>query len=241
VWPELDAAGISQFLDRLAEALRQGAFHYVVVAQRFTQAMEATARYLNELAKPARFYLVELVRFSGGGLDAFEGRTILRPAPSQSASPASIASETAFLGEIEDESYRDACGQLFDLARALDLQFEWGAKGTSIRLRVPNKAQPVSVVWAFPPNVAGWLGLSNLTFGFDSAQVANIPASTIAAFDRYAAELAAIPGAQPTGKKSLSAVTLSPAAYVQQQQKLAELLASFVGEMSGDSGATPAS
>jgi hypothetical protein len=231
-WPDMAPADIGAFIDKLTDALQRGSFHYVVVAQRFTDPMQATVQYLNEIASPARFYLVEVVRFAGGGLDAFEARTILRPTTKRAQTPASLASETAFLVAVEDEEYRQACERLFDLSRALGLRFEWGAKGTSIRLPVPDKTQPVSIAWAFPPNVTGWMGLTNLTFGFDATLAAS--PETLNALQTYVDGLAAIPGAQNVTKATLNARAFPPATYVTNETAISDRIAHLVANISGD-------
>src|SRR6185437_1326596 len=63
-WPSMTDTEQAAFHSRLAEVLATGTFNFVIVAQRFTQSMMATARYLNEVgAGRARYFLVELVRF----------------------------------------------------------------------------------------------------------------------------------------------------------------------------------
>ena len=51
--------------ERLRAQLRDGSFHYIAVAQRFTPPVLRTLRYLNAAMKSARFSAVELIRFSG--------------------------------------------------------------------------------------------------------------------------------------------------------------------------------
>ncbi len=73
----------SQFGDRVEAALGQGSFLYAVVAQRFTPAMERTARYLNATGRSFRVALVELIRFASESedIEAFEARTVVKPPP----------------------------------------------------------------------------------------------------------------------------------------------------------------
>ena len=80
VWQdeELTEEEIASFRDRITASLRRGAFHYIIVAQRFTSPMEATAQYLNSSMPDSHFSLIEMVRFKGGDVDAFEARSILR-------------------------------------------------------------------------------------------------------------------------------------------------------------------
>ena len=230
-WPAMDETALASFAERVSDALTRGAFHYLVVAQRFTVPMESTVRYLNEIASPARFYLVEVVRFEGGGLNAFEARTILRPGTSRTQSTASVASENAFLSSLGDDAYRDACQGLFELCRGLGLRFEWGSRGASIRIQVLDRPQPVSVAWVFPPGVAGWMGLTHLTFGFDGALDAD--AKTLSALTSYAAQIAAVPGSLHVTRAGLKASSFAPAVFVSQHDAIAELFAQLVANIAG--------
>lgn len=44
---------------------------------------------------------------------------------------------------------------------------EWGAVGVSLRLRLPDVTEPISIGWFYPPGAAGWVGLRDLTLGHD--------------------------------------------------------------------------
>ena len=71
VWTDLTAEERALFRDHIAEQLQTGAFHFVIVAQRFRTTMERTVAYLNTLSASARFYAVELVRFEAATLSAY--------------------------------------------------------------------------------------------------------------------------------------------------------------------------
>jgi hypothetical protein len=74
MWPEATEEELEAFRERLTNQLESGAFHYVVVAQRFTSSVERTAEYLNHAMNSAKTYAVELVRFDGEGISAYETR-----------------------------------------------------------------------------------------------------------------------------------------------------------------------
>lgn len=73
-WPELSVEERASFTRRWSRSLERGEFHYVIAAQ-FTATMSCTIAYLNDQARAACFYAVELVRFTGGDFEAFEGRS----------------------------------------------------------------------------------------------------------------------------------------------------------------------
>ncbi|WP_432877811.1 hypothetical protein ACQPYH_29515 [Kribbella sp. CA-245084] len=85
IWPTMQDSEIDPFQTRLSEVLTIGDFHFVGVAQRFTQSMENTGRYLNQSMKQGKFYLVEMIRYrSPAGPDtqtisAYGGQMIARP------------------------------------------------------------------------------------------------------------------------------------------------------------------
>ena len=80
-----------------------------------------------------RFYAVEMVRFDGDGVSAFESRTALKPP--QCPGPASAAADKAsFLDSFDDPEYRAALEVVVDASQGLDLRIEWGSRGCSIRL-----------------------------------------------------------------------------------------------------------
>jgi hypothetical protein len=148
--------------ERLLQQLKAGSFHYVLVAQRFSATTEQTVRYLNSALQAARFYGVELVRFTGGETSAFEARTILKPERLSSAkSGAGSMDESRFLDSILDEEYKNALQEILEACRGLGLRFEWGTVGTSIRVPTPDRAEPLTIGWLFPSGGLGWMGLQS--------------------------------------------------------------------------------
>lgn len=231
VWPGLSEEEAELFRDRLAQQLDSGAFHYVVVAQRFTSTMEQTVEYLNAITPAARFYAVELVRFAAGGLSAFESRTVLKPASRSSNSPRTVKDEARFLERIEDESYRGVLRELLEVCRGLSLRFSWGTAGTSIRLVVPQHSRPISVGWLFPPGVSGWMGLTDLTLGFDILENEHAP-STVSALKDYVARVADLPGVEAAKRDWLTGYHLTPTTTVGNRHQIADVLAELVRRVS---------
>lgn len=117
IWPDITDEEISTFRERLTKQLHRGHFSYVIVAQRFTENVIRTATYLNEVMNGARAYAVELVRFDGAGITAFETRTLLKPALKVESS-ASYLDERKFLEGIAQETYREFLGEFFETCRA---------------------------------------------------------------------------------------------------------------------------
>lgn len=226
-WPDWDEEEESRFVEGVANVLASGAFRYVVVAQRFTEAMERTAEYLNDQTSGAAFYLVELVRFSGDGISAFEARTVLKPTARSAKSSTVQLNEQTFLDQISHDGYREMLAGLFEWCQANGMVIFWGTKGISIRLKFPEKAEPVSVAWAHPPDVVGWYGLSGLTLGFDQSTAAAAP-STAPALNAYATALTGIPGGVPLQHKSLVGIRIDPDTASSAAPLISEALAALI-------------
>ena len=232
VWPDLSEEEMEFFRDQLARQLDSGAFHYVVVAQSFTPTMEQTVEYLNATMSNARFYVVELVRFAADSLSAFESRTMLKP-PSQTQSSKSsrvVNDEGRFLEQINDDAYREALQEFLEVCGGLSLRFSWGTAGTSIRLPIPNYSKPISIGWLFPPGVSGWMGLTDLTLGFDIVED-EYASSTVSALNDYVAKVSSLPGAETAKRDWLTGYYLSPDTTVRNRRQIADILAELVRQV----------
>jgi len=229
-WPDWSDEERTQFLARVTKALETGAFHFAVVAQRFTPPMIDSARYLNEIGGRASFYLVELIRFTDGSTDAFEARTVLKPSPSASSSKGAIEhhDRQSFLDVESDEDRRELLGGLFDYLDALGFSIFWGTTGVSIKLSAGEGGGNLSVGWIHPTGVTGWMGLTDLTLGVDVSSATKFPLLA-EALQRYTTDAASIRGGEPAKAKSLDATifdTDATAANLDQIKRcLAELAA----------------
>lgn len=234
IWPDLSAEETALLRDRLVQRLNSGEFHYVVVAQEFRDTMERTVEYLNATMRVARFYAVELVRFSAESLSAFESRTVLKPerrsSSTFSSEPKTSINEARFLEQIADDNYREALQYLLEVCRGLDLRFFWGTAGTSIRLPMPGGSQFRSVGWLFPPGVSGWMGLTDLTLGFDASYETIPPA-----LENYVAEVSTLQGVETAKPTWLRGYRLDPETTVHHRHEIAELLARLVRQF-GEEG-----
>lgn len=208
---------------RLDRVLTTGDFHFVVAAQRFTEAMKSTVDYLNESTRVGRYYLVELVRLDGPSQKAFAAQVVQKPSTRSSATGVvAQASEDAFLTEIKDLAYREAMSELFASVTALGLTMAWGSKGASIRLRSPDRDEPISVGWVFLEGHQ-WTWAKHVTLGVDPNTLQNHPTITSPIL-AYCENIKAVAGAQTAGGKS-NAATFGPATFVSVRAQLIERLA----------------
>jgi len=130
--------------------------------------------------------------------------------------------EAQFLRSLDNDSYRDALGRLFDAATDVGMAFEWGSAGSSIRLYTPDRAEPLTVAWVFPDR-AGWSGLRHLTLGYDTTSAASTP-SVQDALNEYVSDVRLVPGATRARARALRAYTFAPEAVCAQQGQLERLL-----------------
>lgn len=90
----------------------------------------------------------------------------------------------------------------------------------------------MTIVWAFPPGRAGWMGLTDLNMGFDKWSADRHP-SVQTILGKYLATVATSPGAQPVKAKNLEGTVyhFSPLDAKQNFSPLTEAVASLVNEM----------
>lgn len=226
-WTEEERVG---FVERVAGALSAGTLHFAVVAQRFTAAMERTVEYLNSTAI-ARFYLVELIRFSNGAIDAFEARTVLKPSPAKRPPSANYRDAEAFLAAEPDEVRRDRLERFLVFCTGINLVVFWGTRGISIKVPTPDDAPPLSIAWVHPTGVTGWGGLSGLALGYDHNSAAQHP-SMATSLESYVSSVKALPGAKLAGAKHLTAAVFDAVAEAANMDHIENLLTVIAADAS---------
>jgi len=231
IWPDQTEEEFATFRDKLSTQLIAGAFHYLIVAQRFTPTMERAIGYMNATMQNARFYAIELVRFAAVDLAAFESRTILKP-DSQSNTSKAIAStnETLFLEGIVDNNYREILKHILDASTGLGLKLDWGTNGPSIRVQTPDRKEPLTIAWLYPPKVSGWNGLLDLSLGYDPNSAVATP-SAQTALKNYVATVESLSGIEPVKPTRLRAFHLKPEIVTNHQYTLAEIFAELVRQI----------
>jgi hypothetical protein len=212
--------------ERLQSQLRDGNFHYIAVAQRFTRPVLRTVEYLNATMKAARFSAVELVRFAGEGYGAFEARFVAGAGPSSTpaaGSKASLAGIDEFVQSVTDDDYRHVLQDLFEaFAKIDDLTVFWGTTGCSLRIAIPGR-NPLSVGWLFPPGPQRWMGLTDVTLGwYEDANGLALPPGGQDALNTYRARVETPAGGAPPKSVSIRGRTFPPAAVMQYADQMVE-------------------
>lgn len=196
-WGDGDGDAVD-WRERLSVQLRDGDFHYVAVAQRFTPPVLKTLQYLNATST-ARFSAVELVRFQGdGGLSAFEARFVAGAqlvGTKGTAAKASLAGIDDFLASVTDDEHRHELRDLIEGLGSIEgLSIFWGTTGCSLRVAMSNRA-PLSVGWLFPPGPPRWMGLKDVTLGwYEDANGLSLPEPARVVLDSYLDAVRGIPG-----------------------------------------------
>lgn len=212
--------------ERLTTQLRDGSFHYVVVAQRFTPSILRTLQYLNVTTKGARFSAVELVRFEGSNYAAFEARFVAGAEPSRGLGgqqQRSLSGLDEFLELVTDDDYRHALQDvLAAFAEIAGLSIYWGTTGCSMRVAMPGRS-PLSIGWAFPPGPPRWMGLTDLTLGwYEDANGLALDDAARESLDAYRRSLEKLPGAISPKPAAIRGATFGPEAVIANADALVD-------------------
>jgi hypothetical protein len=207
-WPDLTEEDFAALRAKMEQQLASGRFIYVSVAQRFTDSSEQTIRYLNATMSSA-FYALELVRFVEGDLEAFEARTLFKPEGGHRNRGAGRDVVEGFYSRFEDPTLRARIESFLETCRGLRYRFEFGDLGVSIRIVVPDRKEPVTVAWVFPPGASGWMGLRNVSLGLHEQQLPGDSPSR-SALESYVEQVAQIPGSRDVGRRDLRGCELDP-------------------------------
>ena len=135
------------------------------------------------------------------------------------------------LESLQNNEYRGALQEIFEVGRGPRLRFEWGSLTTSIRVATPDRTEPVTIAWLFPPGRPGRIGLTDLTLGFDPASADQAP-SVRPLFDQYVERIEPLPDVEPAKSQFLRAYKLSPPVVVNLKSQIIEALADLVGRIS---------
>ena len=197
--------------DKLTQQLRDGEMACVLAAQQFTASMERGIHYMNHVSKGPQFYAAEFIRFLGRDKEAFECRVVVRP--ERGSGPTNAVGWEELIEGVPDNRYREALESLRDHAQNLRLTVYKGTVGPSIRVKTSSGL--ISIAWLYPSGKAGWMGLTDLTLGYDLAIGYNSPIKAISeekrgSFEEYAQKVSSLPGAEKAKPASINGVRISP-------------------------------
>ncbi|MEV6281546.1 hypothetical protein [Kribbella sp. NPDC051770] len=201
---------------RLADVLLSGDFKFVVAAQRFTAAMSKSLDYLNSTARFGRYYLVQVIKLAGNQLSAYSAQVVAGTAVTRPLGATGRMNETDFLAAATDDVYRDALADLFSTVKALGLAMSWGTRGVSIRIKTPDRVEPLSIGWVF--HGLGWNTTRDVTFGVDPQSMKGTP-TVEPLVDAFVAEMAKVSRARKVPGQ-LQAYSFGPTEFIQAQPSI---------------------
>ena len=156
------------FWQMVATNLAAKRLRLLFVADEIPDSLERVVEFLNAQMPNIEVLAVEIKRFRGKSSQTLVprvlGRTAASPIKGTSELRRKLTRET-FLEEVEGEESKNVVDRLIATARELGGFPEWGSSGVSIRIRCGAWPYPVTVAWIFPPEVSGWMGFRNITFG----------------------------------------------------------------------------
>ena len=229
-WLDLSDEEFSELKGNLSKNLADGRFLYLAVAQRFTEQMLTTVDYLNAKMQGARFYAIELVRFKGGEISAFEARTVLKPARVNLAGSGPIDRQR-FLEAFANEAYRNAVRDFLEAAEGLDLKIFWGSQGISIRIPLPERPEGFSIGWLFPPGSGGWQGTNDVSLGYDREKAKLYVPYILASLEKYSQDLSKISDAKKIPTTKMEAFRFTPETFIRERDLLVSALRTVVGNI----------
>ena len=164
-WDDFDEDEFTELQEKLSAQLGAGTFHFVLLAQRFTEPTLKTIEYLNEVATP-RFYAIEVVRFGSDDVQAFEARLARGPyAKPRGSTSRTAITEVGFLSQFPDDAYRVAMQELLECAKRAGYSISPGSAGISIRRQIPGSSIQLTVAWVGPPGKRVGPGARDVTLG----------------------------------------------------------------------------
>ena len=205
------------------------------VADEIPDPLERVVEFLNAQMHNIEVLAVEIKQFRGESSQTLVprvlGRTAALVANGASASRRKLTRET-FLEEVEGEEYKNVVDRLIDKAREHGGFPDWGSSSVSIRIRCVAWQQPVTVAWIFPPEVSGWMGFRNITFGAAIFSYDPPPGEELReTLDRWVALFSGDDFAKDVSRSGTKAWEVDYANTVQNIEMLEARLASVLSEL----------
>jgi hypothetical protein len=143
---------------------------------------------------------------------------------------ARVPKEQQFLDSVSDATYRSSLERIFDFCASKGLRFEWGPSGASIRMRTPDRTEPLSIAWIFGDS--GWQGLRHLSLGVDTSSLAATPSVEDLVL-AYSNDALTIRGAQRAAGAALRVAIFEPETVIDVEPQLTALISRLVDDVRG--------
>ncbi|MCY3783042.1 MAG: hypothetical protein OXG79_04575 [Chloroflexi bacterium] len=156
---------VEGFWQRLVTNLRAKKLRLIFVADDIPDPLARVVELLNEQLRDIEVLAIEVKQFRSQSARTLVPRVLGRTAARVASGRRANLTREEFLQRFSDLAERDAVSRLFGAAVTAGAVLAWGPSGVSIRGHCPAWTQSVSVAWLFPPDVSGWMGLQDITFG----------------------------------------------------------------------------
>ena len=240
----------ASFVDAVSRNLRDGRFLLLVVGDGIREEVERMASYVQS-SPQLQFHLalVELRIYEStpDGMHVVVPSVVARTAEVTRAvvtvdvaEEASVAvsvsvpnddaprsrqrlSEDEFLGQFLDDDYRSAVNELFQFATERGLVVSIGDRAASLRVPI-EAASPLTIAWLNPPETVGWMGLTDLTLGCDSASTRNRLGHVPDVLTDYVHRAQALSRAVRVSKAHLEGYQLPPETIIEELDHITQLI-----------------
>lgn len=226
-----DEGNVEDFWASVDTNLADGNIRLVFAANRIPRELQTIVDFLNDQMVKTDVVAVEIKLFQGEDFQALvprvTGRSAFGRAAQKSSSIRHRVTLESLVQSIERDDYRGFIDRLFTMCRTLGLKSEPGDLGTSWRIETPKR---VTVLWYFPSGRSGWMGLRDLTFGYDHSQADGIPEQNAAALKHYADALSEL-DAEDSGKDWISGIRFDPDSALTAESALFSALENLAGSI----------
>ncbi|MCH7740596.1 MAG: hypothetical protein IIC93_10695 [Chloroflexi bacterium] len=227
-----DEGNVEDFWASVDTNLADGNIRLVFAANRIPRELQTIVDFLNDQMVKTDVVAVEIKLFQGEDFQALvprvTGRSAFGRAAQKSSSIRNRVTLESLVQSIERDDYRGFIDRLFSKCQSLGLKAEPGDLGTSWRIETPKR---VTVLWYFPSGRSGWMGLKDLTFGYDHSQADGIPEQNAAALRRYAQSLSEL-GAEDSGKDWISGIRFNPDSVLTAESAVFDALDNLAASIS---------
>ena len=157
------------FWERVATNLDARRMRLLFVADELPDELKRVVEFLNAQMPDIEALAVEIKQFRSASAQTLVprvyGRLAKAPPDGGGRGPRTTITRERFLASIPDDAARETAEKILNAAQRAGARLEWGSVGVSIRTRCAAWYQPLTVAWLFPPEVKGWYGLTDITFG----------------------------------------------------------------------------
>lgn len=199
-------------LKQIESSLGEGKLRVVFGVDEQIDSLDRLVRYLSKHSD-LQIVLLQVNRFLVDNetqvlIPTLQGD--LTRGPGRIPSQAPRLTLTEIIESFSEGIERDAVKCVIDVARDAGASFEPGPSGTSIRVRSPRKAQPITIGWIFAPGKPTWMKTQQITFGHGLDYDSTDPEiRTI--LDEYGRAFETDPGTGDASSKGVRARWMTPA------------------------------